>query len=107
MEKFGTIEELREKLQGEDPVDWARARVAEMTALENEENKKVVIECNPKALIPKGEQRCYNGGYLFLLKIYYELGLDCILYESNKMPVICRDLPYQWRSMERRVGPTA
>ena len=84
VEKFGTIEELREKLHGEDPVDWARARVAEMTALENEENKKVVIECNPKALIPKGEQRCYNGGYLFLQKIYYELGLDYICKKIAK-----------------------
>ena len=34
VEKFGTVEELREKLGGEDPIEWARARVAEMTSLE-------------------------------------------------------------------------
>ena len=39
VEKFGTIEELREKLQGADPVEWARERVAEMTAKEKEEDK--------------------------------------------------------------------
>ena len=33
VEKFGTVEELREKLNGEDPIEWARARVAEMTAI--------------------------------------------------------------------------
>lgn len=78
VKRLGTVEELREKLNGEDPIEWAKAQVAEMTALEKEENKHVIIDCNPKALIAKGEQRCYNGGYLFLQKIYYELGLDYI-----------------------------
>lgn len=84
VEKFGTAEELREKLGGEDPIEWARARVAEMTAAEKEENQNVVVEYNPKAYIQKGEQRSYNGGYLFLQKIYYELGLDHICKKIAK-----------------------
>ena len=84
VEKFGTIEELREKLDGADPIEWARARVAEMTALEKEENKKVVVEYDPKVYIQNGEQRSYNGGYLFLQKIYYELGLDYICKKIAK-----------------------
>lgn len=84
VEKFGTIEELREKLQGADPVEWARARVAEMTAQEKEECKKVVIEYDPRISIAKGEQQSYNGGYLFLQKIYYELGLDYICKKIAK-----------------------
>lgn len=84
VEKFGTAEELREKLGGEDPIEWARARVAEMTAAEKEENQNVVVEYNPKAYIQKGEQRSYNGGYLFLQKIYYELGLDYICKKIAK-----------------------
>ncbi len=76
--KFGTVEGLRGGLGGEDPIEWARGQVEEMTAAEKEEGKKVVIECDPKALIEKGAQRSYNGGYLFLQKIYYELGLDYI-----------------------------
>lgn len=84
VEKFGTVEELREKLNGEDPIEWARARVAEMTAIEKEENKRVVVEYDPKAYIQKGEQRSYNGGYLFLQKIYYELGLDYICKKVAK-----------------------
>ena len=63
VEKFGTVEELREKLGGENPIEWARARVAEMTDAEKEENQNVVVEYNPKAYIQKGEQRSYNGGY--------------------------------------------
>ena len=84
VEKFGTVEELREKLGGEDPIEWARARVAEMTALEKEENQKVVVEYDPQTYIQKGEQRSYNGGYLFLQKIYYELGLDYICKKIAK-----------------------
>ena len=84
VEKFGTVEELREKLGGEDPIEWARARVAEMTAAEKEENQNVVVEYNPKAYIQKGERRSYNGGYLFLQKIYYELGLDYICKKIAK-----------------------
>ncbi len=84
VEKFGTVEELREKLNGEDPIEWARARVAEMTAIEKEENKRVVVEYDPKSYIQKGEQRSYNGGYLFLQKIYYELGLDYICKKIAK-----------------------
>ena len=62
VEKFGTVEELREKLGGEDPIEWARARVAEMTSLEKEEKKRVVVEYDPSVYIQKGEQRNYNGG---------------------------------------------
>ena len=84
VEKFGTVEELREKLGGEDPIEWARARVAEMTAAEKEESQKVVVEYDPQTYIQKGEQRSYNGGYLFLQKIYYELGLDYICKKIAK-----------------------
>lgn len=84
VEKFGTVEEVREKLNGEDPIEWARARVAEMTAIEKEENKRVVVEYDPKAYIQKGEQRSYNGGYLFLQKVYHELGLDKICKKIEK-----------------------
>lgn len=91
VEKFGTVEELREKLNGEDPVEWAKAKVAEMTAREKEENKHVLIDCDPTALLPKGEQRCFNGGYLFLQKVYYELGLD---YICNKIVKKHKQLKY-------------
>ena len=84
VEKFGTVEELRKKLNGEDPIEWARARVVEMTSCERAANKKVVVKYDPMACIEKGEQRSYNGGYLFLQKIYYELGLDYICKKIAK-----------------------
>ena len=84
VEKFGTVEELREKLNGQDPIDWAKSRVEEMTRQENELNEEVVWKLNPKAMILKNEQRSYNGGYLFLQKIYHELGLDYICKKIEK-----------------------
>ena len=85
VEKFGTVEELREKLNGHDPVDWAKSMVEEMTRQENEVNEEVVWKLNPKALIVKNEQRSYNGGYLFLQKIYHELGLDFICKQMRSI----------------------
>lgn len=82
--KFGTVEGLREKLGGADPVEWAREQVRAMTAAEKEEGRKVTVECDPKLLIAKDEQRRFNGGYLFLQKIYYELGLDYICRKIAK-----------------------
>lgn len=48
------------------------------------------MEYNPKAYIQKGEQRSYNGGYLFLQKIYYELGLDYICKKIAKKHKLLR-----------------
>lgn len=84
VEKFGTVEELREKLNGEDPIEWAKQRVQEMTEQEKELNEDIVWRLNTKLLIPKNEQRSYNGGYLFLQKIYHELGLDYICKKLEK-----------------------
>ena len=84
VEKFGTVEELREKLNGQDPIEWAKKRIEEMTKLENEANEEIVWKLNPKAMILKNEQRSYNGGYLFLQKIYHELGLDYICKKIEK-----------------------
>ncbi|MBR1574201.1 MAG: hypothetical protein IJ652_05075 [Bacteroidales bacterium] len=58
--------------------------IAELTAAEKEANKKVIVEYSPTTMIAKGEQRGYNGGYLFLQKIYYELGLDYICKKIAK-----------------------
>ena len=84
VEKFGTVEELREKLNGEDPIEWAKQRVQEMTEQEKELNEDIVWRLNTKLLISKNEQRSYNGGYLFLQKIYHELGLDYICKKIEK-----------------------
>ena len=83
-ERLGTIDELKARFGEADPIGGAKRYIAELTAAEKEANKKVIVEYSPSAMIVKGEQRSYNGGYLFLQKIYYELGLDYICKKIAK-----------------------
>ena len=78
VERLGSIEELKARFGDEDPIGAARAYMKELSAAEKKSREDIVVKFKPSALIAKGEQRCYNGGYLFLQKIYYELGLDYI-----------------------------
>ena len=78
VERLGNIEQLKARFGDEDPVGEAKKYVAELTKAEKEAQRSVMIECRPTAMLKKWEQRSYNGGYLFLQKIYYELGLDSI-----------------------------
>ena len=84
VEKLGTEKELREKLNGADPYKWAKQYIAELTRKEEEGQREALIKYSPASLIEKNEQRCFNGGYLFLQKIYRQLGLDKICREITK-----------------------
>ena len=83
-ERLGTIDELIARFGEADPIGGAKRYIAELTTAEKEANRKVIVEYSPSAMIVKGEQRSYNGGYLFLQKIYYELGLDYICKKIAK-----------------------
>ena len=84
VERLGSIEELKARFGEDDPVGAARAYMKELSAAEKKSREEIMVKFKPSALIPKGEQRCYNGGYLFLQKIYYELGLDYICKKIAK-----------------------
>jgi len=78
-EKLGTYDELKAKHSNRDPYEWAAEYVAKLNALEKEGREPVVIaKYSPSKLINKDERCSFNGGYLFLQKIYHELGLDRI-----------------------------
>src|SRR5665647_1613046 len=84
IEKLGTESELREKLNGQDPYEWAKKYIAELTKKEKEETSKIMIQYSPTKLIEKEQQRSFNGGYLFLQKIYHELGFHAICAELSR-----------------------
>ena len=84
VERLGTIDELKKRFGDEDPIEEAKKYIARLTEEEREARRKVVVEYSPTAMLKKGEQRSYNGGYLFLQKIYYELGLDYICKKIEK-----------------------
>ena len=70
VERLGTINELKKRFGDEDPIEEAKKYIARLTEEEREARRKVVVEYSPTAMLKKGEQRSYNGGYLFLQKIY-------------------------------------
>ncbi|EKN64455.1 IS1634 family transposase [Schinkia azotoformans] len=78
VEKLGTYDELLKKLDGQDPIEWAKQYIAELNKKDKEDNRKIMVQYSPTKLIEKDEQRCFNGGYLFLQQIYHDLQLHKI-----------------------------
>lgn len=78
VEKLGTEAELREKLNGQDPYEWARNYINELNKKEKEQKRDVIVKYNQSKLITKDEQHSYNGGYLFLQQLYHQLGIHRI-----------------------------
>jgi Transposase len=78
IEKLGTVAELEKKLNGRDPIEWAEEYVKELTLKDQEGRREVIVKYSPAEIIEKDKQRLYSGGYLFLQRIYYELGIDKI-----------------------------
>lgn len=84
VEKLGTVEELRKRLNGRDPIEWAKEHIKELNELEKEEKREVMDKYSPVKQIEKGERRTFNGGYLFLQKCYSELGLSTLCASLKK-----------------------
>jgi len=92
VEKLGTVAELEKKLNDEDPIEWAKKYIEALNEKEKEEKREVLVKHSPSKLIPKNEQRSFNGGYLFLQQIYYQLGLQNISKEISEKYKINFDL---------------
>ncbi len=88
VEKLGTYAELKSKLNGRDPYEWAEEYVRELNRIEKEGREPdVIARYSPNKRIEKNEQRCFNGGYLFLQQIYHELRLD----------KLCKDISQKYK----------
>lgn len=78
IERLGSIEEVREKANGQDPYEWAKERAKFLTEQEKKQERDILVKFSPHKQIIPNHQVSYNGGYLFLQQIYYQLGLDKI-----------------------------
>jgi transposase len=92
VEKLGTVNELSKKLNGQDPIEWAKKYIEELNQKEKEEKLDVLVKYSPSKIITKDEQRSFNGGYLFLQQIYYQLGLHKICKEILEKYKVTYDL---------------
>lgn len=84
VERLGNIDQLKVRFGEEDPIGEAKKYVAELTKAEKDAQKSIRIECKPSVSIDKNTRRCFNGGYLFLQKVYHELGMDKICKKIEK-----------------------
>lgn len=92
IEKLGNLTEVTAKAGGKDPYVWAQEYVNELNRKEYDENKEILVSYSPSKLLKKGEQKLFNCGYLFLQKIYYQLGLDKICRDISGRHLFAYDL---------------
>ena len=81
VENLGNHEKLLKEHPGIDPMTWAKQRALELTELEKNEQQDILLSLSPKKRLKLNQQREFFGGYLFLQKLYYELGLHKIAKE--------------------------
>lgn len=78
VKSFGSEKYICKTYGVSDAKAWAKEQVRLMNETEKEEDVTFQIALCAGKDLPMDEQRCFNGGYLFLQQIYYELGLDRI-----------------------------
>ena len=84
VEKLGTYNDLLEKLGGRDPYEWAEEYVRELNRKEKEGiQPEVIARYSPHRQIDKDARQSFNGGYLFLKRLYHDLGLHRICAEIS------------------------
>ncbi|MBR1475870.1 MAG: IS1634 family transposase [Muribaculaceae bacterium] len=76
--RLGTLEEIALREGCADPLAWCRAKVAEMTAAENDRSKAVVVQYNPGRRVKPGSGALRLGGDMLLAGLYRGLGLPGI-----------------------------
>ena len=78
VKRLGSEKYICETYGVTDAKAWAKEQVRLMNEAEKEDAATFTIELNSGTDLVMDEQRRFNGGYLFLQSIYYELGLHKI-----------------------------
>lgn len=84
IENLGNASTIRAKYGIEDVDAWADEYIRKLRAENSEKDHKVLIPFNTTQMIKSGEQLSFNAGYLFLQKIYYQLGIPSICNKIKK-----------------------
>lgn len=92
VEKLGSEKYIKETYGVDDAEAWARNRLNELNLQEEAKVSRVLIPLSTTDLITKDQKRCFNAGYLFLQKLYYQLGLPSICSKIKKEYSIEYDL---------------
>lgn len=84
-ESLGNLDDIKIRANGKDPLIWLNDYVDSLNKKCKENSLPVIITKNPNKLIEKDKTSLFNGGYLFLQKLYYDLKINDICDEiTNK-----------------------
>ena len=78
VKRFGSEKHICETYGVKDAKAWAKEQVALMNEIELDGTAPNSIDFSPTNDLSENQQRCFNGGYLFLQDIYHKLGIDKI-----------------------------
>ena len=95
VEKLGTLSEVTLKANGQDPIEWAKNYIEELTKKEKEGNREIIKSYSPSKIIDKDKRIRFNCGYLFLQDIYYKLNINKICNEiedRNQFQYVLNDI---------------
>lgn len=84
VESLGNSNDIISRTGCSDPEKWARDYVASLNSNAINKHIETTITFNSSKSLSNNASHSYNGGYLFLQKIYYKLGLDCISKSVKK-----------------------
>lgn len=84
--KLGTMASLLPQHDNdrEKVIAWAKEEARLMTEAEENNTLKIPVELSEGKQLVMGEKVSFNGGYLFLQKIFHELGLNKICNNISK-----------------------
>ena len=85
MKKLGTMASLLPEHNNdrEQVIAWAQEQARIMTEADKNDSLSLSVEFSASKQIAMNEKLLFNAGYLFLQKIFYELGLDRICSEIS------------------------
>ena len=94
MKKLGTMASLLPEHNNdrEQVIAWAQEQARIMTEADKNDSLSLSVEFSASKQIAMNEKLLFNAGYLFLQKIFYELGLDRICSEisSKRFSLFCK-----------------
>lgn len=99
VKRLGSEKYICETYGVTDAKEWAKEEVRKMNEAEQEEHAAFNIQLCAGTDLTLNEQHSFNGGYLFLQQIYYELGLDKICTAIKKK----HDFSYNLNSILSRL----
>lgn len=83
IDNLGSDLVLRDKFPDREPEEVARERLEELRQQKSQEEYELLPKLSSSKRIPMGRQAAFQGGYLFLQKIYAELGLRKLCQEIS------------------------